>query len=184
MMEPVTQAGPVSLPANPKRILVACIGNIFLGDDGFGVEVAQRLAGRAYPAGVKVVDFGIQGLGLAHALLEDYDTLVLVDAIMRGQPPGTLFLLEADLSGLDPQAGAAAGQLALDAHSMDPYKVLAYARTLGAKPVPTFVVGCEPAPPDEDEYQEMRMGLSDPVQAALPEAARMVDSLIARLVSE
>ncbi len=70
MMEPVTQAGPVSLPANPKRILVACIGNIFLGDDGFGVEVAQRLAGRAYPAGVKVVDFGIQGLGLAHALLE------------------------------------------------------------------------------------------------------------------
>ncbi len=181
MVEPVTQAEPVTLTA--KRILVACIGNIFLGDDGFGVEVAQRLVGRSYPPGVSVVDFGIRGLGLAHALLEDYDTLVLVDAIMRGQPPGTLFLIQADLSGLDPEKGAAAGQLALDAHSMDPYKVLGYARALGAKPIPTFLVGCEPAPLGEDEYLEMQMGLSDPVRAAVDEAVQMVDELIARLVS-
>lgn len=172
------------VPQPTKRILVACIGNIFLGDDGFGVEVAQRLVRKTFPAGVKVVDFGIQGLSLAHALLEDFDTLVLVDAIKRGQPPGTLYLIEADLRGLDPEKGVAAGQVALDSHSMDPFKVLAYARALGARPVPTLVVGCEPTPMEgEDEYLEMEMGLREPVQAAVDEAVRMVDELIARLVA-
>ncbi len=176
-------------PEPARRILVACIGNIFLGDDGFGVEVARRLAGRSYPAGVEVVDFGIRGLGLAHALLDEYDTLVLVDAVMRGQPPGTLYLIEPDLSGLDPEKGAQAGQLALDAHSMDPFKVLAYARTLGARPVKTLLVGCEPAPLGEEgegesapQYLEMQMGLSEPVQAAVEEAVRMIDQLLARLL--
>ncbi len=181
MTQATNQADPATLPA--RRILVACIGNIFLGDDGFGVEVAQRLAQKTFPAGVKVVDFGIQGLGLAHALLEDYDTLVLVDAIVRSQPPGTLYLIEPDLSGLDPQKGAAAGQVALDSHSMDPFKVLGYARALGAKPIPTLLVGCEPAPLGSGgaEYLEMEMGLSEPVRAAVDEAVRMVDELIARL---
>jgi hydrogenase maturation protease len=178
---PTTETAPRPL----KKILVACIGNIFLGDDGFGVEVAQRLAGKSYPAGVKVVDFGIRGLSLAHALLEDYDHLVLVDAISRGQPPGTLYLIEPDLGGLDPEKGAAAGQVALDSHSMDPFKVLGYARTLGAKPVPTLLVGCEPAPlgDGDDSYLEMEMGLSDPVAAAVDEAVRMVEEILARLVA-
>jgi hydrogenase maturation protease len=174
------------LSALARRILVACIGNIFLGDDGFGVEVARRLAGRTYPAGVQVVDFGIRGLSLAHTLLEDYATLVLVDAISRGKPPGTLYLIEADLAGLDPEKGAAAGQLALDAHSMDPYKVLGYARALGAKPVPTLLVGCEPSPlgeAGESEYLEMQMGLSEPVAAAVDEAVEMIDALLGRLLA-
>ena len=180
-----TEAKPEPLTVPAKRILVACVGNIFLGDDGFGVEVAQRLARKTYPAGVKVVDFGIQGLSLAHALLEEYDTLVLVDAIMRGQRPGTLYLIEPDLGGLDPEKGAAAGQVALDSHSMDPFKVLSYARALGAKPISTLLVGCEPAPmgDGDDEYLEMEMGLSEPVWAAVEEAVKMVDELIARLVA-
>src|SRR5437868_14687112 len=98
-----------------RRILIACIGNIFLGDDGFGVEVAQRLSSREYPEGVQVVDFGIRGMELAYTLLDDYDTLILVDAVPRGSPAGTLYLIEPDLTGIGPEQGVEAGRVALDA---------------------------------------------------------------------
>ena len=160
-----------------RRVLIACIGNIFLGDDGFGVEVAQRLMTRQYPESVQVVDFGIRGMDLAYALLNDYDMLVLVDAVPRGGSPGTLYLIEPDLSGMTPEKGVEAGRVALDNHSMDPVKVLAYARTLGAKPMHTLLVGCEPSPMSDD-YTEMHMGLSEPVQAAVDEAVKMIDSLL------
>ena len=167
-----------------KRILIACIGNIFLGDDGFGVEVARRLMNRQYPEGVQVRDFGIRGIDLAYTLLEDYDSLVLVDAVPRGSPPGTLFLIEPDLTGMSPEKGVEAGIMALDAHSMDPVKVLAYARTLGARPIQTLLVGCEPTPlGGSEEDPEMQMGLSEPVQAAVDEAVKMIDSLVEQLAS-
>src|SRR5579884_4296763 len=104
--------GPVSATSSEcrtKRILIACIGNIFLGDDGFGVEVARRLMHRQYPEGVQVRDFGIRGIDLAYAMLEDYDSLVLVDAVPRGSPPGTLYLIEPDLTGMNPEKGVEAG---------------------------------------------------------------------------
>jgi hydrogenase maturation protease len=94
---------------------------------------------------VQVVDFGIRGMDLAYTLLADYDTLVLVDAVSRGGPPGTLCLIEPDLAGIDPEKGVEAGRAAMNAHSMDPVKVLAFARTLGARPIHTLLVGCEPA---------------------------------------
>jgi hydrogenase maturation protease len=172
----------VSLPpgGTPKRILIACIGNIFLGDDAFGVEVAQRLKGRKYPEGVEVVDFGIRGVELAYTLLDNYDTLVLVDAVTRGGTPGTVYLIEPDLTNTSPVKGLEAGRVALDAHSMDPVKVLAFARTLGAQPIHTLLVGCEPATVGgSEDYAEMQMGLSEPVQAAVDEAVKLIDSLIA-----
>jgi len=166
----------------PKRVLIACIGNIFMGDDGFGVEVAQRLITKQYPQGLKVVDFGIRGMELAYTLLDDYDTLVLVDTVSRGGQPGTLYLIEPDLTNIDPEKGAEAGRIALDAHSMDPVKVLAFARTLGAQPISTLLVGCEPAVLGSGgEYEEMQMGLSAPVQAAVAEAVKMIDTLIQNL---
>ena len=169
-----------------RRILIACIGNIFLGDDGFGVEVAQRLLNRKtkqYPEGVQVEDFGIRGIDLAYTLLDDYDTLVLVDAVSRGGPPGPLYLIEPDLAGIDPEKGVEAGRAAMDAHSMDPVKVLAFARALGARPIHTLLVGCEPALLKESEdYAEMQMGLSEPVQAAIDEAVVMIDSLVEELL--
>jgi hydrogenase maturation protease len=175
----------VSFPSEcpSKRILIACIGNIFLGDDGFGVEVAQRLMSRKYPEGVQVVDFGIRGMEMAYTLLDDYDALVLVDAVPRGSPPGTLYLIEPDLSGMSPEKGVEAGRVALDAHSMDPVKVLAFARTLGARPIYTLLVGCEPATfGGGEDYEEMQMGLSEPVQAAVDEAVKMIDSLVEKLI--
>src|SRR5258706_997882 len=136
-------------PVEPglKRILIACIGNIFFGDDGFGVEVAQRLLSRKtsqYPEGVQVVDFGIRGIELAYTLLDDYDTLVLVDAVPRGGSPGTLYLIEPDLAGIGPEQGVEAGRVAVGRHSLDPVKVLAFARTSSSGPDRTFHVGSQP----------------------------------------
>ena len=169
--------------SSSRRILVACIGNIFLGDDGFGVEVARRMLSRKnrpYAEHVQVIDFGIRGMDLAYTLLEDYDTLVLVDAVLRGGQPGTLYLIEPDVTHLNAEQGAQAGRVALDTHSMDPVKVLAYARTLGAQPIRTFLVGCEPSV--FDACMEMSMGLSEPVQAAIDPAIHMIDSLVADLL--
>ena len=128
---------------------MAGIGNVFLGDDGFGVALAERLARRTLPAGVDVVDFGIRGMDLAYALA-DYDVAVLLDATPRGEPPGTLYVIEPDLDGLP---------LDVDAHGMDPVKVLALAKTLGGPLPRTLVLGCEPAG-GEEEFTE----LSEPVR--------------------
>ena len=179
-----------SSKSTTRRILIACIGNIFLGDDGFGVEVARRLARKRYPEGVQVVDFGIRGMELAYTLLDDYDTLVLVDAVPRGGAPGTLYLIEPDLSNMSPEKGVEAGRVAVDTHSMDPVKVLAFSRTLGTlsggqvtQPIYTLLVGCEPSPfGGGEDYAEMQMGLSEPVQAAVDEAVKMIDSLVEKLL--
>lgn len=170
-----------------RRILIACIGNIFLGDDGFGVEVAQRLASRTerrYPESVEVVDFGIRGFDLAYTLLEEYDALVLVDAVGRGGTPGTLYLIEPDLSTLDTANAVEAARVGLDAHSMDPLKVLAFARTLGAKPIRTLLVGCEPSViRGNEDYLDMQMGLSDPVRGAVDGAVKMLDTLVEHVLA-
>jgi hydrogenase maturation protease len=176
---------PISVAAT-RRILVACIGNIFLGDDGFGVAVAERLKERRYPAGVQVVDFGIRGVELAYTLLDDeYDALVLVDAVPRGRAPGTLYLIEPEVARSDAEQGARDGSAALDAHSMDPMKVLAFARSLGARSIQTLLVGCEPATsPGSADYEEMQMGLSAPVLAAVDGAAQMIDGLVEQLLAK
>src|SRR5829696_3017639 len=160
-----------------KRILVAGIGNIFLGDDGFGVEVARRLAGRELPEGVEVVDFGIRGLDLAYALQEEYELVVFVDATPRGQEPGTVYLIEPEIEE--------DGEVSLDTHGMDPVKVIKLSRALGAKPARTLVVGCEPQiVVSGEDYDDMLMELSEPVQAAVEEAAKLVESLVEEIITE
>lgn len=170
-----------------RRILIACIGNIFMGDDGFGVEVARRLMqrkARPFPEETQVVDFGIRGFDLAYALLDEYDVLLLVDAVPRGGTPGTLYLIEPDLAGMTPENGVESARVGLDAHSMDPVKVLAYARTLGARTIRTLLIGCEPsAICGNEDYMDMQMGLSEPVLAAVDEAVKMIDSLVERLLA-
>jgi len=150
-----------------RRILVAGIGNVFLGDDGFGVALAGRLARQDLPAGVEVVDFGIRGMDLALAL-GDYDAAVLLDATPRGGAPGTLYVIEPEV----------ADEVAVDAHGMDPVKVLALARAMGMSPPRTLVVGCEPSD------QEDAAVLTEPVRAALDEAVRLVEEVVADLTKE
>jgi hydrogenase maturation protease len=159
-----------------KRVLIAGIGNIFLGDDGFGVEVVKRLAGRGLPDCVEVVDFGIRGMDLAYALNDDYDLVVFVDATPRGGEPGTVYLIEPEIED--------DGAVSLDTHGMDPVKVIKLSRALGASPTRTLVVGCEPevipgrGGSETHPYDDMLMELSEPVHAAVEEAAKLVESLV------
>lgn len=145
-------------------MLVAGIGNIFLSDDGFGVEVANRLTATPAPEGVKVADYGIRGLHLAYELLEGYDVVVLVDTVSRGDPPGTVSVLELD--------GDPEGEAIPDAHDMNPQTVLALLADMGGRIDRLLLVGCEPADLREG------MGLSDQVEVAVSDAVRMVNELI------
>jgi hydrogenase maturation protease len=153
--------------------LVAGIGNIFLGDDGFGVEVVRRLASRPLPAGVRVADFGIRGLHLAFELLEHPDdTMILVDATPRAGEPGTVYLIEPDLETLaSPESPA-------DAHDMTPAAVFGLLRSLGGTPGRVLIVGCEPLSTEEE------MGLSPPVEGAVDEAVALILDVLAREARE
>jgi len=147
------------------RVLVAGIGNIFLGDDGFGVEVAQRLASVPLPANVKVVDVGIRSLHLAYDLLDGYDALVLVDTVGLGdEPPGTVVLIEPEVD--------ADRAVPFDAHTLNPETVLASLHELGGDVDRVLLVGCQPATLEEG------IGLSAPVAAAVDEAVRVVQEMV------
>ena len=161
-----------------KRILVAGIGNIFLGDDGFGVEVASKLANYTFPQGVRVTDFGIRGFDLAYALMEGYETTILVDAYPGEGQPGTLFVVEPDLQNLD-SAGTQPGFV--DPHGMNPINVLRMAVNMGARLKRILLVGCVPATLGPEEGQ---MGLSEPIAAVVDEAVQLVDSLMTRILAE
>jgi hydrogenase maturation protease len=166
-------------PATAPRILVAGIGNIFLGDDGFGVEVVQKLLERQRVPGVEVVDFGIRGLDLAYALQTDYAAVILIDAAPRGYPPGTLSLIE---PVLEPMAeGGLAGQAILEPHGMDPVRVLLLARSLGAVLPPVRLVACEPGVLEPADGGDLLVALSEPVRAAVGPAVEMVEELVAEL---
>ncbi len=159
--------------ALPARILVAGIGNIFLGDDAFGVEVVHRLENAGVPEGVRVTDFGIRGYDLAYALTSGYDTVILVDAASRGGRPGTLYVIEADIADLE--SGENPPPAAVDAHTMDPLRVIRLAQSLGDLPRRILVVGCEPAALGGEDGH---MGLSDAVEAAVDPAVTRLRALL------
>jgi hydrogenase maturation protease len=143
-------------------ILIAGIGNLFFGDDGFGVAVAQRLAA-APPPRTRVEDYGIRAMHLAFALLDLPELCIVVDCIARGGAPGTLYVIEPDVT--------AAGGVA-DAHGMNLPVVFAAVRELGGEMPRTLIVGCEPA------TLEPGIGLSEPVEGAVPEAIEMIRDLL------
>jgi hydrogenase maturation protease len=156
------------------RILVAGIGNIFLGDDGFGSEVVRNAEIPEDNPSVRVIDYGIRGMHLAYDLLEEWDTLVLVDAVPSRGNPGMLHVFQAEHEdNAAPEPGPSAP--GLDAHSMDPAAVFASLRALGGVPPYTVVVGCEAGSVEEG------IGLTEPVAKAVPRAARAVEEIVAAL---
>jgi hydrogenase maturation protease len=167
-LEPLAGAPPPT-----TRVLVAGIGNVFMADDGFGVEVAKRLAERELPRGVDVVDFGIRGMDLVFTLGEGYDIALFVDAVPRGEPPGSLFVIEPELGEPDPEA-----PVMLDAHGMDPVKVLALAGQLGPVPERILVIGCEPQVRMSGDEEDLVGELSEPVRAAVDGAVELVESVL------
>jgi hydrogenase maturation protease len=156
------------------RILVAGIGNVFLGDDGFGSAVAAALADAPLPNGVEVADFGIRGMDLAYAL-RDYDAAVLVDAAPLGEAPGTLAVVEPELDR---------GEAEIETHAMDPVRVLRLARELEGLPRRTLVVACEPETIPDPTGEEIVGELSAPVRAAVAEAVELVRTLTVELLEE
>lgn len=162
-----------AVSAKPK-ILVAGVGNIFLGDDGFGVEVVRRLLNREMPAEARVVDFGIRGLDLAYALQDGYETTILIDAFPHGQAPGTVSVVVPDEDQI-----AAAPNNFVEPHSMHPLNVLRMARGMNGTLNRVLLVGCEPGYLGGDEGS---MGLSEPVDAAVEEAVNVTDRLIKQIM--
>ncbi|GIG87976.1 hydrogenase maturation protease [Plantactinospora endophytica] len=172
----VEPLGPASTDAAPVRVLVAGIGNVFLGDDGFGVAVVRRLAERPCPPEVDVVEFGIRGMDLVYALQRDYAAVVFVDAAPRGEPAGTLTLLDA--------AQGWAGRSTVEPHGMDPVRVLRLAAELGRVPERRLVLCCEPATlPTEVLGEDVLVGLSAPVEAAVEQAVRLVEQTLSELIA-
>ncbi len=174
---------------NSPTVLIAGIGNIFHGDDAFGCEVARRLCERSWPAGVRVIDFGIRGIDLAYALADGPDLAILIDAAPGGQEPGTVFLIEASGKGVTPADGPHPGPLPYgkreqraslslaNGHGLNPAAVLQLVGTLGdARPGRVLVVACEPATLGDEE--EGQMGLSPAVEAAIEPAVNKVVSLV------
>ena len=154
----------------PNRILVAGIGNIFLGDDAFGVEVVHKLIGSDLPEGVDVVDFGIRGYDLAYAIMDGYAATILVDTVSKGNPPGTLYVIEPDTEEL-----AKLQKELPNGHNLGPVHVLHLVQSLGGQIAGLYLVGCEPAVLESEDGQ---MGLSEPVQAAVPQAVEMIRRLV------
>jgi hydrogenase maturation protease len=151
-----------------SRILVAGVGNIFLGDDGFGVEVAKRLASELLPDWVQVMDFGIRDIHLAYELFDqDSDTMILVDATPRGEEPGTVYCIRPDFDALESTAPSSS-----DAHGMNPEAVFGLLKSLEGAPQQVFIVGCEPARIEEE------IGLSKPVTQAVDEAGQLILGLV------
>ncbi len=156
-----------------KYILIAGIGNIFLGDDGFGVHVAQRLLRRGMPDGVRVVDFGIRSFDLIYALLDRYDVTILVDAVSRGGAPGTLYTIDPDLTEIQ------AHPVEFEAHAMNPMSVLRMAKAMGGELGRILLIGCEPETLGPEEGM---LGLTPCVESAVERAVGVVDSLVAELL--
>lgn len=156
-----------------ERILVAGIGNIFFGDDAFGGEVIKELTKSQLPEHVAAKDFGIRSYDLAYTIMDGYAATILVDVTARGEPPGTLYLIELDqekIANLEPSIP--------DGHNLGPVQVLRLVQSLGGQITTLYLVGCEPAVLETEDGQ---IGLSEPVQAAVPEAVLMIHRLIDRL---
>jgi hydrogenase maturation protease len=150
-----------------SNVLVAGVGNVFLGDDGFGVEVVRRLVGRNLAA--RIADFGIRGFDLACALLEPLDLVILVDTVRGGKAPGTVYLMEVDTT--------AGGPVDLQGHSMDPAQVIRNARAMGPIPARVLLVGCEPETFGDPETGAA--GLSPCVEGAVGRAIEMIEQVLA-----
>jgi hydrogenase maturation protease len=162
--------------SRPNKILVAGIGNIFLGDDAFGSEVARRLMVERLPPEVRVIDFGIRTYDLAYAIMDGYDVTILIDITAQGQAPGTVYLIEPDLNQLEQLDANLA-----DAHSMNPARVLQMLRRFGSSPGKLYLIGCEPA---ILEVEDGHIGMSETVEKSVPQAIEWVKTLVHDLLKE
>ncbi len=156
--------------------MIAGVGNMFMKDDGFGGAVIKKMQHNKFPAGVEINDFGIGGLKLAYDLMKGYDGLILLDASARGEPPGTLYLIETNENDFDADLENGGP---IDPHGADPVTVLRFVKSIGSWPGKVLIVACEPTSVDEFE-----IGLSNAVNASIDKAVEMVEEIINEIYSE
>ena len=166
----------MTTPTFEKQILVAGVGNAWLQDDAFGGECARRLEARGVPSGVTVMDFGTGGLDLAYEIMRGYDALVILDASRRGGEPGTLYVIEPSMEEI---AGSIEDGEAINPHSMDPATVLRFVRAVGGWSGKVVIVACEPG-----EVEDLGIGLSPALEAAVDQAIALIDETIAELQTD
>ncbi|HSU31251.1 MAG TPA: hydrogenase maturation protease [Bryobacteraceae bacterium] len=157
-----------------RSVLIAGIGNIFHGDDAFGISVIQRLATVDSPSQVRLMDVGIRAIDLGFALLDGYELTILVDATSRGGVPGTLYTIEIEPDDVPDLANQT---LLVNSHGLNPVSVLALAKSMGANFKRLLLVGCEPSILDRDDTGHI--GLSEAVEAAVNPAVQIIQSLVA-----
>lgn len=156
------------------RILISGVGNVLRQDDGFGVEVINRLLERnELPAGVTVIETGIGGIRLVQELLDGYDILILVDAVQRDGQPGQLYLLEADVPDLESFSFDERNEFLADMHYTNPTRAMMLAKAIHALPPRVYILGCQPA-----AYDDFELGLSPEVEAAIPAAISQIEEWI------
>ncbi|MGI9597277.1 MAG: hydrogenase maturation protease [Acidimicrobiales bacterium] len=158
------------------RVLVVGVGNVLHGDDGFGVAVAQRLSERTLPSTVDVAETGIGGIHLVHELMAGYDALVVVDAVDRGRPPGTVMIIEADVVDVEPMPVEQRHDLLADMHLATPERALMVAKAVGVLPERTIMIGCQPV-----EIETLGIGLTTVVDEAVDTAVAEIERLVGRL---
>ncbi len=158
------------------RVLVVGVGNILHGDDGFGVEVIKRLAERPIPAGVTLAETGIGGIHLVHELMAGYDALVVVDAVDRGRAPGTVMVINAEVTDVADLSVEERHDLLADMHLATPERAMMVAKAAGLLPERTVIVGCQPA-----EVDVLEIGLSDAVQSAINNAVKEIERCLQEL---
>lgn len=174
-VEPMPKnAGAPPQAVQKSRVLIAGIGNIFLGDDAFGVEVIKRLGTRQLPSDVRIVDFGIRGLDLVYALQDGYETVILVDACPQGKTPGTVFVIQPDLT----EDGSQEAPI-VEAHAMNPNNVIRLAKAMDAPLQRLLLVGCEP---ETLGGPDGHMGLSAQVEAVLDKAVDVIEKVVSRIL--
>lgn len=161
------------------RILVAGMGNIMRGDDGFGVEVARRLSSRELPESVRLTEVGISGVSMAQELLSGYDVFILIDAMDSGNEPGTITINRAEVPSNPEYSPREIASFAADMHQTDPNKILILGEALGVLPELTIILGCDPV-----GVSDLTTELSDPVTAAIPRAADQVEELIDTIIAD
>lgn len=160
----------------PPRVLVVGVGNVLHGDDGFGVAVAERLSQRELPSTVDVAETGIGGIHLVHELMAGYDALVVVDAVDRGRPPGTVMVIEADVVDVEPMPVEQRHDLLADMHLATPERALMVAKAVGVLPERTIMIGCQPV-----EIETLGIGLTSVVDAAVDTAVAEIERLVGQL---
>lgn len=160
------------------RVLVAGMGNDLLGDDGFGIAVIRRFEAAGVPEGVRVYESGIAGIGLVQELMDGYEALVIVDATDRGEEPGTVFLLEADVPAQEELTEESRQEFLADTHLTVPSQALTLARALGILPPAVYILGCQP------EECGLGMDLSEPVERGVNKAVERLMELTVRLPRE